>query len=161
MFQELLYRYFPNIFYCLKNGVIHDDWNFVCKAYSGVSGVRFTPSITYNNGYITINSVNSDTSYGGGGSVFINNLIDLTEYSRLYIKLTGRSGSSYYRYYIAITSDIKNSYSKIASTLCKPESTTILDISNLSGEYYIAIDCELYTKNASMSINVESIWLEP
>ena len=125
--------------YGVSNEDITGGWQLI--KYSG-SG--YSPSLTYNSNYMRFTQ--SDKSGGTNVSRMVSiNKIDLTDYDTLVVKhKTNTNASGTYGWNnIQILSDIKSNTSVEVKSLSLSENssniaTNSLDISDLTGSYYIA-----------------------
>ena len=122
-----------------SSGVINEEMigNFVAYNYkSSTSGAtKFgTPSITKGANYLTLARASSAM-----GAVFSSISIDVTNFSKIKINKisTNSGGSSNYTCSMGLCNEIKNNYVVATSISIKGSGDTYLDISELSGKYFL------------------------
>ena len=107
------------------------------QSFSGTSTPEKIPTITRNNGNIEV------TNIGGSGVFHTANKIDLTDYDTItFYGNFYRGGSSNYNLTFGCWSELSVYFSKNLAASSTPSGTNTkvtLDVSNVSGEYYIGI----------------------
>lgn len=141
--------------YLYKNGNQYESITGGLNGYSigpSTSGsTRVSPTVAYGENTITV-TVNLGSNSFTVGSLFVENTIDLTMCSRLNINATSRSGNSG-RIWIGVTKNRDDKYEPAAQSLIDSTGAVSLDISNLTGEYYIFISLG-GASNKSTSFNL-------
>ena len=127
------------VIWIYKEGVINTELTggFERYAYkvSGSGSDSVKPTVTVGENSITITSNNDDA-----GIYSPLNKIDLTNINSIKIDATSVSyGSSGSYIHLAVVSERKNSYTTISHTLITDIGISALDVSSITGEYYILI----------------------
>ena len=153
--------------YLYMNGTRYDDVTGGFKSLgiervSDSDSTKIAPSVAYNSSEIEIT-----ISSAGSGMVYTTNKIDCTNYKTLHIKgiLYCHGSSSLYRMFAALWSSIGTyasdnrgaSWQNTAST--QNVQNISIDISKLSGEYYIGFFFEQFGSLGSY-IEISELWLE-
>jgi len=116
------------------------------SGYTYGSGV--VPSITYGDSSMII----SVTGNYASGTIYTNNKIDLTNYSKITLTGTLNNTSHPYRR-VYLTTDVSSSFNYLNATYYKQlekSGTTTFDISNVTGSYYVAIG--MYTTSYDLGV---------
>ena len=123
------------------NGIIYVDGGFEKNTLGSNIPSNMSPYITENSGYILFGASNSSNMYSGGATLNTVNPIYLTKYEKLSVTLSylgtqavdllvnKEKGSSNYERILHIKS----------TSISASPGTFTLDISGLTGEYYIGI----------------------
>lgn len=101
------------------------------------------------------------TGYGVGGVIMPQNKIDLTNYTKLTATISNYTYAKRYRVFITVFESNDDMFGDEACALYQfPDSGTYsLDISNLSGEYYVAIGLYNADWSTIQTIYIHSFYL--
>lgn len=138
-------------------------WNAYAYKYDGGGGTAFAPTLTKN----ATNMVQTLTYSGERiGSVFMENAIDLTNYSKIKITFSGTQPSSQYTEITLILTTTKGASYPINGALnllagytTSNSGTLEFDISALNGLYYVALAQDI-TVTGTSTLTTTKIWLE-
>lgn len=132
-------------------------FNFGDGSSSPAASSYSTPSITYNTGSMRV-AMSGTAGTSAIGSAVINNTIDLTPYSKLYFDVADSNVASSPRIYVGVTETMKPVYTFTKYKQIADTGLYEVDVSELSGEYTIAIGLLTYTILGYVTFN--SIYLE-
>lgn len=137
--------------------------------YIGITGGWEPAEVYYSNGYkyrqpaytkasdyIRVVAAGYNGSEGCLGTV---NKVDLTRYNSLKINITSIYNTSYAKSRIIVSSSNAGQVSAAATRQLTAQGASSLDISSLSGKYYILL-CVGYIYNEGCSFNFDKVWLE-
>lgn len=108
-----------------------------------VGGMWWNPSENANNRY--------------SGTLFTENAIDLSGFSKLKINITAISGTAD-SIWFGVSSDKKDAFTRIAEVNAKTTGTTTLDISSVNQVGYIFL--ALYIPSSTTKVTFDKIWVE-
>lgn len=129
--------------YLYNTGTINTSLigGFTAYAYrhDGSGAPTSTPTVTKGTSDITV-VISGDAVNGGAGSYFTNNKIDITKFKTLKLRSTSIDiPNSSGRIRFGVSSTRENSYTFAASKTITAAGTASIDISSLSGSYYVSL----------------------
>jgi hypothetical protein len=125
-------------------GQIFANGHVYTKSTGGIKGYAYksatgqgsvvSPTLSINDEAVTFTVTGSSSA----GTLFVENPIDLTNFDKLTINLTARTGPSA-TIHMGITKTKQNSFSWVAYSEISKTGTVELDVSNIEGEHYCVI----------------------